>query len=182
MGARLRCASETMATMRDSIVPSPILSARMISDPVPFRVPPISLLPMVFGVRKRLAGDHGFVDGASALQHFSIDWNAFSGTDAQLVADLHKFDRNVFVGGAVLYPPGRLWRQIEQSADRAARLRAGAQFENLAEQDQYGNDRRGLEIDRDRAHLPEIRPETDPAQASRPGCRYRPSRSRARSG
>ena len=159
MGARLRCASETMATMRESIVPSPTLSARMISDPVPFRVPPISLLPTVlaFGSDSPVT-----MDSSTALLPSSTSPSTgmlSPGTDAQLVADLHKFERNVFVRGAVLYPPGRLWRQFEQGADRAARLGAGAQFENLAQQNKHGNDRGRLEIDRNRAHFPETRRE-----------------------
>ncbi len=42
-------------------------------------------------------------------------------------------------------------REIEQGADRAAGLRAGAQFEHLAEQYQGDDDRRRLEIDRHRS-------------------------------
>jgi hypothetical protein len=34
-----------MAMMRASIVSAPILSARMMSEPVPFTVPPMSLSP-----------------------------------------------------------------------------------------------------------------------------------------
>ena len=48
IGARLRCASATMATIRASMVSEPILSARMTSEPVPFTVPPISRSPDCF--------------------------------------------------------------------------------------------------------------------------------------
>ena len=44
-----------------------------------------------------------------------------------------------------------LGREIEQRADGARGLLAGAQLEHLAEQHQDGDDRGGLEIDRDRA-------------------------------
>ena len=47
IGARLRCASATMATMRASTVSAPIFSARMISAPVPLTVPPTSAAPGV---------------------------------------------------------------------------------------------------------------------------------------
>ena len=48
IGARLRCASATMATMRASMVSEPTLSARMTSAPVPLTVPPISRSPGCF--------------------------------------------------------------------------------------------------------------------------------------
>ena len=43
MGARLRCASATMCTIRDSMVSAPIFSAVITSVPVPLIVPPITL-------------------------------------------------------------------------------------------------------------------------------------------
>jgi hypothetical protein len=45
MGARERCASATMATMRASMVSRPTFSARMVSDPVWFKVPPMTVSP-----------------------------------------------------------------------------------------------------------------------------------------
>ena len=48
IGARLRCASATMATMRDSMVSAPTFSARITSEPVPFTVPPMTLAPGSF--------------------------------------------------------------------------------------------------------------------------------------
>jgi hypothetical protein len=44
-----------------------------------------------------------------------------------------------------------LRREVEQRADRAAGLLAGAQLQDLAEQHQHGDDRGRLEIDGDRA-------------------------------
>lgn len=46
MGARLRCASATMATMRDSSVSAPTFSARTTSAPVPLTVAPITASPL----------------------------------------------------------------------------------------------------------------------------------------
>ncbi len=37
-----------MCTMRDNTVSAPIFSARMVSDPVPLIVPPMSLAPAIF--------------------------------------------------------------------------------------------------------------------------------------
>jgi hypothetical protein len=42
IGARLRCASATIATIRDSSVSAPTFSARITSAPVPFTVAPIT--------------------------------------------------------------------------------------------------------------------------------------------
>jgi hypothetical protein len=48
IGARLRCASATMATICDSMVSEPTLSARITSAPVPFTVPPMTRSPAPF--------------------------------------------------------------------------------------------------------------------------------------
>ena len=48
MGARLRCASATIWTICESRVSAPTRSARMISDPVPFTVAPMTLSPAAF--------------------------------------------------------------------------------------------------------------------------------------
>ena len=45
MGARLRCASATIATMRDSKVSAPTFSARITTPPVPLIVAPMTLSP-----------------------------------------------------------------------------------------------------------------------------------------
>ena len=45
MGARLRCASATIATMRERRVSAPTFSARMTREPVPFTVAPTSRSP-----------------------------------------------------------------------------------------------------------------------------------------
>ena len=47
-GARDRCASATMRTIWDRVVSSPTRVAAMISDPVPFTVPPVTGSPIVF--------------------------------------------------------------------------------------------------------------------------------------
>ena len=48
IGARLRCASATILTMRDSIVSLPTSSAFMTKVPLTFTVPPITLAPIAF--------------------------------------------------------------------------------------------------------------------------------------
>ncbi len=59
-------------------------------------VAPMTLLSGDFSTGIGFAGDHGFVDGAAAFEHDAIDGNFFSGADAQAVAGLHLFERNVF--------------------------------------------------------------------------------------
>ena len=48
IGARLRCASATIATMRDSKVSAPTFSARMTKPPVPLMVAPTTRSPDCF--------------------------------------------------------------------------------------------------------------------------------------
>ena len=48
IGARLRCASATICTMRASIVSLPTRSARMRNPPVPLIVPPVTASPAAF--------------------------------------------------------------------------------------------------------------------------------------
>ena len=48
MGARLRCASATMCTIRDSMVSAPTFSAVITRAPVPLMVPPMTFAASVF--------------------------------------------------------------------------------------------------------------------------------------
>ena len=64
IGARLRCASRTIATICASSVSAPTRSARMTKLPVPLTVPPMTRSPGALLDRHRLAGDHRLVDGA----------------------------------------------------------------------------------------------------------------------
>ena len=48
IGARLRCASDTIPTMRASSVSAPTRSARITKEPVPFTVPPVTRLDAAF--------------------------------------------------------------------------------------------------------------------------------------
>ena len=65
----------------------------------------------------------------------------------------------------------RFRREIEQRANGAAGLLAGAQFQHLSEQHEHGDDGGRLEIDRDHAILREAPAETVRARMSRPGYR-----------
>src|SRR5690606_6523185 len=101
--------------------------------------------------RHRLARNHRLVDRASTLDQFAIDRNGLAGTNAQTIADDDGVEANVLVAAVVADAPRRLRHQVEQGPDRAARLFARPQFEHLPKQDQYGDDRGRLEIDRHRS-------------------------------
>ena len=101
--------------------------------------------------RQRLAGDHRFIDRAVALEHHAVDRDFLAGPYAQAIAGNNVFERDVLVAAVVAQPARALGRQIEQRADGAAGLGAGAQLEDLAEEDEGDDDRRRLEIER---HLP----------------------------
>ena len=72
-GARERCASATICTIRASIVSRPTLSARMTNDPVWLTVPPMTASPAALGDGHRLAGDHGLVERGPALLDGAVD-------------------------------------------------------------------------------------------------------------
>ena len=98
--------------------------------------------------RQRLAGDHRLVNVAVSFDHHTIDRHLLAGTHAQPVARLDHVERDVRLRPVLAHQPRLLWREIEQRADRAAGLRSRAQFEHLPEENQRGDDRRGLEIER----------------------------------
>ena len=59
-------------------------------------VAPMTLLPAFLFDRDGFAGDHGFVDGAAAFEDDAVDGNFFAGADAEFVAGLYVFERDVF--------------------------------------------------------------------------------------
>ncbi len=91
------------------------------------------------------------VDRAAAVEQLAIDGNLFAGPHAKAIADHHLLERNVLVRAIGRDAARGFWREIEQSANRAAGLLSRAQLQHLAEQHENGDDGGGLEIDRDRA-------------------------------
>ena len=88
-----------------------------------------------------------------ALDQLAVDRHLLARPHAQPVADRDGVERHHLV--AVLGDAERgLRREIEQRADRARGLLAGAQLQHLAEQHQHGDDGGRFEIDRDRAVMP----------------------------
>jgi hypothetical protein len=113
-------------------------------------VPAITLAP----VSLVTAGHQGFIERRSALKDDTVHWHLFSRPDAQLVADLEAIDRNLMVGAVLIDNTGGFRRQLEQRLDRSGRRLAGAELQNLAKQDEHGDNGGGLEVDRNRAVMP----------------------------
>src|ERR1700677_590373 len=86
-----------MATMRASIVSAPILSARMMSEPVPFTVPPISLSPDFLAAGIDSPVTIGLVHGSLALKHFAMDGYAVARPNPETVADLNQLKGDFLV-------------------------------------------------------------------------------------
>ncbi len=82
-GARLRWALATRSTMRASAVSRPTFSARMTRPPEPLTVAADQLRSDRLHRRHRLAGHHGFVDRARAVDHFAVDGDFLARTHAQ---------------------------------------------------------------------------------------------------
>ena len=92
IGARERCASATMCTIRASRVSLPTRSARIMKLPVVLRVAPVTWSPGRLFDRHRLAGHHQFVDGALAFEHDAVDRHLLAGPHPQAVAGNHPFE------------------------------------------------------------------------------------------
>src|SRR5262249_19583292 len=90
--------------------------------------------------RDRFARDHGFVDRALAADGGAVDGDLLAGPDAEAIADHDVVDRYVVLDAAVAEAARRLRREGEQRADRGARAAPRAELEDLAEQDEGGDD------------------------------------------
>ena len=87
IGARVRCASPTICTIRASRVSEPTRSARMIEGAVAVHRRAGHLVARRLGHRHGLARDHGFVHPARALEHLAVHGHFLAGLHAQAVAD-----------------------------------------------------------------------------------------------
>ena len=160
MGARLRCASATMCTMRDSMVSAPIFSrgdhqrARAVDRAADHIVP-----GRLFN-RHRLAGHHRFIDGARSLCHGPINRHGFTGSHPQSIAHLDLVKGHFFVRAIGAKAARCLRRQLEERPNGTAGLLPRTQLKHLAEQDENRHHRRSFIVDRDEAAmLPKARRE-----------------------
>ena len=95
MGARERCASLTILTMRASSVSAPTRSAFRTNAPVPFTVPPVARLPGAFSTGM---GSPVIIDSSTKLDpsdHHAVHRNAFARPHSQQVAGMHVVERHV---------------------------------------------------------------------------------------
>ncbi|GEM_PF-5777004 len=106
-------------------------------------------VPRDFLYRNRLPGDHGFIDGTAPIDHRAIRRELFSGPNAQALSRSKLLDGYVaFL--AVGFEQMRLFGgQAEEFLDRAAGLTAGAEFENLTQQDENGHHGGSVEVSLD---------------------------------
>src|SRR3954471_20901591 len=149
MGARERCASETIWTMRASMVSRPTLSAWITSAPVWLIVPPIARADL-FRDRQGLARHHGLVDRAAALDYLAVHRNLLARADAKTIPNLDRIEVDLFLPAVAAGARRRLGPQIEKGADGPAGGLAGAQLQHLPEEHQHGDDRSRLKVDRHR--------------------------------
>ena len=97
--------------------------------------------------RHGFAGDHGLVNRTAAFEQDAIDGDFFSGTHAQTVAGLYLLKRNIFLGTIGVEQARGAGAEIEEGANGGAGAAAGAQFHDLAEQDESGDGGGGFEVD-----------------------------------
>ncbi len=133
------------------MVSRPTFSARMMKPPVVLSVPPITFEPVSFvtGI------DSPVTINSSSDERPSIT-SPSTGTFSPGRTRRRSPTMTTSSETSSSVPSGRqaprgLWREVEQGADRARGLLAGAQLEHLPEQDQHGDHRGRFEIDRDRA-------------------------------
>ena len=171
MGARLRWASETMRTICASRVSEPTRSARITNEPVPLTVAPVRRAPAFFSTG---IGSPEIMDSSTELvpsTTTTVDWNLFAGTDAELVADLHLFERDIRFRAVFASRRAVFGARPRSALNGCAGLAAGLEFQNLAEQHQGDDHGGGFEVTR----------LARPTERRRPGCRSRRRRCRVRS-
>ena len=150
IGARERCACATICTICASTVCEPIFSARITRLPLLLMVAPMSAIAGALFHRHRLAGEHRLVDGASVPRQRrrrpapSRPGERAAGRRHARASSAMSSSRAVGLEAA-----RGLGRQAEQGADRGRCLRARAQLEQLAQQRERNDHRRGLEVDGD---------------------------------
>src|SRR5713226_3361290 len=136
MGARLRCALATMATICDRSVSLPTRSARMRNEPVWLSVPPVTLSPATF-----LTG----MDSPVTFDNDAVHGNFFTGPNAEEIPFLHMRDGDFHIFAISDYA-GCLSSLIQQRFYYRTGSAAGFGFKHLSKQNQRGDYSGGLKI------------------------------------
>ena len=151
MGARLRCASETIRTIWARSVSAPTRSARITKPPVPFTVPPVTRLSGAFATG---IGSPVTIDSSTALRPSSTTPSTGTrspGRTRRRFPGRTSRERHVLLAAVLAQAARGLGREPQQRADGARRGAARAQLEHLAEEDERDDHRGGLEVHRRRA-------------------------------
>ena len=98
------------------------------------------------GDRHRLPGHQRLVQRGTALLDDAVDRDLLAGADPQPVTDLDLVEGDLLLGAVGCEPVRGLRGQVEQRLDGTRGLFPGAQLQDLAEQDQGGDDGGGLEV------------------------------------
>jgi len=112
----------------------------MTKPPLLLMVPAMTLAPTSFvtGIDSPVTKDSS--ERRAAFGQLAVDRHLLAGPHAQQIANHYAFERHVALFSSTPMAMRDLRREIEQCADRARGLLARAQFQNLAEQHQYGDD------------------------------------------
>ena len=164
IGARLRWACATSATMRASSVSLADLLGPHHEASGAVHAARHDAVPGTLRDRDRLAREHRFVDGARALEHDAVDGQLLPGSHAQRFPDADTRERHVDLAAVLEQAPRGRRREAEQRADRGARAPPRAQLEHLPEQHERHDHGGGLEVDRNAAA---VRAEGSRIQAGR---------------
>ena len=95
--------------------------------------------------RRRLTGEHRFVDRRGALDDHAIDRHPLARPHTQQVADAHDLQQHVDLL-PVLQASRGAWLQPDEAADGVARLALGPRLEPPPEQHQPDDDGRTVEV------------------------------------
>ena len=111
-----------------------------------------------FRDRRRLAGDHRFIDMRRAAQHDAVGGDSLSGTHEHRVADAHLLRWNV-ERLSVTLDMSDARRKRRKRGDRARRPALGARFEEPAEEDERDDHAGRFIVDMSRARRQQLRRE-----------------------
>src|ERR1043165_2192985 len=138
-----------MRTICASSVSAPTRSARITIDPFVLTVPPVTLLPADFstGIGSPVIIDSSIAHAPSFND--PVPRHALSRTHADAHARRDVVDVDVTLTAVIIDYARALGRESEQRFDRMRRPLARAQFEDLPEEDERGDDGGGLVVERE---------------------------------
>ncbi len=151
IGAATRWAAATIWTIWASRVSRPTLSARITKPPVWLRVPPMTFAPaaLVTGMDSPVTMDSSSDERPSSSMPSTGTFSP--GRTRRRSPTRDGVERDLLVAAVGAHPARGLRREVEQGADRARGLVAGAQLQHLPEQHQHRDHGGRFEVDGDGA-------------------------------